>query len=414
MLVMAILNPLGHHDSDRIRRELSILYEVSNAMRTTLKLDQIFYMILTALTSHEGLGFNRAMLFLVNEKENVLQGKMGIGPHSGEEADRIWKGIEQAKLSLDDLLNSYDKFKKDPESRLNTLVKGIKLPLTEDMGILVLTILEGMPFEVTTDEAKKKVAPVVKNTLNTDYFVTVPLKSKDETLGAILVDNIFTKKPIAKSDIRILSMFANHAGLAIENSRLYEETVYLSKTDWLTKLWNSGELHKVLTKEIEKSRVGDKNLSVLMIDIDNFKPYNDSLGHRQGDEAMREIASILAQKSRGDDFVARYGGEEFTIIMPSTNKKTAEVIAERLKKEISDMYAEKKLPQGVPHLTVSIGISTFPYDGADRDNLIHRADIALYEAKKQGKNRVCTYNPRMEKNLFGFSKRIIQEPPPSP
>jgi len=414
MLVMAILNPLGHHDSDRIKRELSILYEVSNAMRTTLKLDQIFYMILTALTSHEGLSFNRAMLFLVNEKENVLQGKMGIGPHSGEEADRIWKGIEQAKLSLDDLLNWYDKFKKDPESKLNTLVKGVKLPLTEDMGILVLTILEGMPFEVATDEAKKKVAPIVKNTLNTDFFVTVPLKSKDKTLGAILVDNIFTKKPITKSDIRILSMFANHAGLAIENSRLYEETVYLSKTDWLTKLWNSGELHKVLTKEVEKSRVGDKNLSVLMIDIDNFKPYNDSLGHRQGDEAMREIASILAKKSRGDDFVARYGGEEFTIIMPNTNKKTAEIIAERLKKEISEIFAEKKLPQGVAHLTVSIGISTFPYDGTDRESLIHKADIALYEAKKQGKNRVCVYNPRMEKNLFGFRKRIIQEPPPSP
>ena len=122
---MAVLQPLGRGDSDRIKRELSILYEVSNAMRTTLKLDQIFYMILTALTSHEGLGFNRAMLFLVNKRENTLEGKMGIGPHSGEEADRIWKGIEKEKLSLEDLLNSYDKFKRDPESKLNTLVKGM-------------------------------------------------------------------------------------------------------------------------------------------------------------------------------------------------------------------------------------------------------------------------------------------------
>ena len=402
---MAILHPLGHGDSEKIKRELSILYEVSNAMRTTLKLDQIFYMILTALTSHEGLGFNRAMLYLVNERENLLEGKMGIGPHSGEEADKIWKGIEKEKLSLEDLLNSYDKFKRDPESRLNTLVKGIKMPLTEDMGILALTILEGMPFEVTTEEAKKKVSSIIKNTLSTEYFVTVPLKAKDKTLGAILVDNIFTKKPITKSDMRLLTMFANHAGLAIENSRLYEETEYLSKTDWLTKLWNSGELHKKLIKELEKSRIGDKNLSLLMIDIDNFKPYNDSAGHREGDSAIKKIASLLSQKSRRNDFVARYGGEEFTIIMPDTNKKIAATIAERLKKDVAETFASGDIPSGVPHLTISIGISAFPSDATDKDNLIHKADIALYEAKRLGKNKVCTYSPHLGKGIFGFMKR---------
>ncbi len=403
---MAILPPLGYSDSDRVKRELRILYEVSNAMRTTLKLDQIFYMILTALTSHEGLGFNRAMIFLVNELENVLEGKMGIGPHSGEEADKIWRGIEKEDLSFDDLLNSYDRFKLDPESRLNILVKGVKIPLTEDMGILALTILEGMPFEVTTDEARKKVSPVIRNTLNTCYFVTVPLKAKDKTLGAILVDNIFTKKPITKSDIRLLTMFANHAGLAIENSRLYEETEYLSKTDWLTKLWNSGELHKTLAKELEKSRITDKNLTVLMIDIDNFKPYNDSVGHREGDEAIKKIATLLSQRSRKNDFVARYGGEEFTIIMPDTTKKTALAIAERLKKEVEDLWAAGELAPGVPPLTISIGISTFPVDGADKDNLIHKADIALYEAKRRGKNKVCVYTSHLGKGLFGFKKRI--------
>ncbi len=374
-------------------------------MRTTLKLDQSFYMILTALTSHEGLGFNRAMIFLVDEKESFLEGKMGIGPHSGEEADRIWKGIEEEKLSLEDLLNSYDKFRKDSESKLNTLVKGVKIALTEEMGILALTILEGMPFEVTTEEAKKMVSPVIKNAFNTDFFVTVPLKSKDKTLGAILVDNIFTKKPITKSDMRILAMFANHAGLAIENSRLYEETEYLSKTDWLTKLWNSGELHKTLAKQLEESRIGDKNLSVLMIDIDNFKSYNDSVGHGEGDAAIRKISDILSKKSRNVDFVARYGGEEFTIIMPDTSPEIALAISERLRKHIEETFAGRALPKGAPNLTVSIGISTFPYDTADKDKLMHMADIALYEAKRAGKNRVCAYSRRMEKGLFGFGKK---------
>jgi len=404
---MAILYPFGSKDSERIKRELSVLYEVSNAMRTTLKLNQIFYMILTALTSHEGLGFNRAMLFLVNEKENVLEGKMGIGPHSGEEADSIWKGIEMAKLSFEDLLNSYDKFTRDPESKLNTLVKGIKIPLCEEMGILALTILEGMPFEVSTEEAKSKVSPTIKNSLNTEHFVTVPLKAKDKTLGAILVDNIFTKKPITKSDMRILAMFANHAGLAIENSRLYEATEHLSKTDWLTKLWNSGELHKTLTNLLEKSRITDKKLSVMMIDVDNFKHYNDSVGHREGDEAIKKISAILSRKSRRNDFVARYGGEEFTILMPETPKNIALTIAERLRSDLAESFADVKLPKGAPPITVSIGVSTFPYDGADKDKLIHRADIALYEAKRLGKNKVCPYNSRLGKGLFGFGKKKL-------
>ena len=201
-------------------------------------------------------------------------------------------------------------------------------------------------------------------------------------------------------------MFANHAGLAIENSRLYEETEYLSKTDWLTKLWNSGELHKTLAKELEKSRITDKNLTVLMIDIDNFKPYNDSVGHREGDEAIKKIATLLSQRSRKNDFVARYGGEEFTIIMPDTTKKTALAIAERLKKEVEDSWAAGELAPGVPPLTISIGISTFPVDGADKDNLIHKADIALYEAKRRGKNKVCVYTSHLGKGLFGFKKRI--------
>ena len=119
---------------EKMEKEFSMLYEISNAMRTTLKLDQILYIILTALTAHEGLGFNRAMLFLVNEKENVLEGVMGIGPHSAEEAGKIWSAVSTKKMTLEDFIASYDSFRKDSDSNLNNLVKGIKIPLREDMA----------------------------------------------------------------------------------------------------------------------------------------------------------------------------------------------------------------------------------------------------------------------------------------
>ena len=389
---------------EKIRREMTVLHEVSNMMRTTLNLNQIFYIILTALTAHEGLGFNRAMLFLVNETDNTLSGIMGVGPHSGEEADRIWRGIEQQKMTMEDIINAYAKFKKDPESKLNTLVKGIRIPLDEKMGILALTILEGMPFEVSTDEARKRVNENIEKKLRTEYFVTIPLKSKDKVLGAILVDNVFTKKPITKSDLRILTMLANHAGLAIENSQLYERTVILSKTDWLTKLWNSGEFHQRLSFVIEKAKINDAPVSLVMIDMDNFKIYNDTLGHQRGDEALKEIAELLNQKCRRGDIACRYGGEEFSIIMPFTHKEDALLISERLRSEVEKFFLEKKAIKKHPMITISLGIATFPGDATDKNLLIDKADNALYEAKKTGKNRTCLYKTEVKKFFDKFQK----------
>lgn len=380
---------------ERLEWELSLLYEISNAMRTTLKLDQILYIILTALTSHEGLGFNRAMLFLVDDKENCLEGVMGIGPHSAEEAGKIWHAVTQRKMTLEDFMASYDTFKKDPDSKLNSIVKGIKIPLREDMGILALTILEGMPFEITSQEAKKLVDIDIQKTLNTDFFVTVPLKAKDKVVGAILVDNIFNKKPISKSDVKMLTMFSSHAGLAIENSRLYEETVYLSNIDWLTKLWNYGKFQQALSLETERARINETSVSLVMSDVDNFKNYNDTLGHMKGDEALKAISFILQNKSRKVDFVARYGGEEFAIIMPATSKENARLFAERLRMDIEKAFLEDAAIIPEKRLTVSCGIATYPEDADTKDELLLRADIALYEAKHAGKNRTCLYTKAM-------------------
>lgn len=380
---------------ERMEWEFSMLYEVSNAMRATLKLDQVFYIILTALTAHEGLGFNRAMLFLVNDKENSLEGVMGIGPHSAEEAGKIWHSLSQREMTLDDFVSAYDSFKRDPESKLNSIVKGMKLPLREDMGVLALTILEGMPFEITTEEAKKNVDPEILRMLNTNFFVTVPLRAKDRVLGAILVDNVFNKKPITKSDVRMLTMFANHAGLAIENSRLYEETVYLSNTDWLTKLCNYGRFQQLFSFEIEKAKIRSSSMSLVMIDVDNFKNFNDTHGHMKGDEALRNISVILQNKSRKCDIVSRYGGEEFTIIMPETSKDNAKLFAERLRNEVERFYSEDAAVTPDKRLTISAGVATYPEDALSKDELMSMADAALYQAKHSGKNRIYLANKAM-------------------
>ncbi|MCM8795853.1 MAG: sensor domain-containing diguanylate cyclase [Candidatus Omnitrophica bacterium] len=376
----------------RTKIELGILYEISNAMRTTLKLDEILYIILTGVTAHIGLGFNRAILFLVNEKEGLIEGKMAIGPDTAEEAGRIWKQIEQEKMDLEDLINAYKTVNNVAESGLNQQIKHLKVSLEEkDRSLLSLVAMEGMPLHLTPEAIKNYQHDEVITMLKSQELVLVPLKAKDKVNGIILADNFITHKPITKDDIRMLMMLANQAGLAIENSQLFELTVYSSHTDHLTDLWNHGYFQYLLQTELEKAKANNQPLSLIMLDMDDFKVYNDKFGHQAGDRLLKELATLLKAQSRKMDFVCRYGGEEFTIILPQTTKKEAFLLAERLRENIKDhpFTHEEILP--AKRLTVSLGVATFPEDGNSPSELISASDKALYQAKQKGKNTTVVY-----------------------
>jgi diguanylate cyclase (GGDEF)-like protein len=375
---------------DRSKTELSILYEISNAMRTTLRLDEILYIILTGVTAHTGLGFNRAMLFLVNEKEGIIEGKMGIGPETGEEANRIWTQIEQEKMNLDDLINVYKESNAVVESGFNSQVRNLRFPLREqNAGLLTLGVLDGMPLHLTRQAIENYQNDRVIQILKSDELIMVPLKAKDKVNGLILADNFITKDPITKDDIRMLIMLSNQAGLAVENSQLYEKTVIHSHSDYLTELWNHGYFQFMLQKEIEKAKATQAPLSLIMIDIDDFKVYNDALGHQAGDRTLKELAILLKKQSRKMDYVCRYGGEEFTVVLPQTDKKEAFLLAERLRLDIEKQVFthEEILPK--KKLTVSIGLASFPEDANTSSDLIAASDKTLYQAKHKGKNITC-------------------------
>ena len=378
---------------ERTKMELGILYEISNAMRTTLKLDEILYIILTGVTAHIGLGFNRALLFLVNEKDGLIEGKMGIGPETGEEANRIWSQIEADKMDLEDLINAYKisgSANDVTESGFNPQIKRLKIPLREQSGgILALGVLDGMPLHLTGETIQNYAHDPVLQILKTDELIVVPLKAKDKVNGIILADNFITKKIITKDDMRMLIMLANEAGLAIENSQLYERTVMRAHSDSLTELWNHGYFQYILQVEIEKAKAGSLPLSLIMLDIDDFKVYNDALGHQAGDNILKELAVILKNQSRKMDYVCRYGGEEFTIILPQTDKNETFVIAERLRERILKHPFSHKEILPSQQLTASLGVSSFPKDGSSPSQLILASDKALYQAKSKGKNSTC-------------------------
>jgi len=161
----------------------------------------------------------------------------------------------------------------------------------------------------------------------------------------------------------------------------------IAVTDPLTKLPNRRHFKQRLDEELSRFERFGRPISLLMIDVDYFKQYNDLGGHPNGDKALRKIAKILIDNSRVVDTVARYGGEEFVLLLPETDKKGAEVIGERLRKGVEEesFPFERKLPQ--KNLTVSIGLATVPTH-CKAAQIIKKADAALYQAKKRGRNQL--------------------------
>jgi len=170
----------------------------------------------------------------------------------------------------------------------------------------------------------------------------------------------------------------------------------MSYTDTKTGLHNDRYMFNRLTEEFARSTRMKIPLSLILIDIDNFKNYNDTLGHLAGDNALRMVAQVLHQEAREEDIVCRYGGEEFVIILPNTDAKSAHLVAERLRKKIyeTEFLKEEVQPGGV--LTSSFGISTFPQDTTEPKALIDCADKAMYKAKKTGRNKVIQYHSLVE------------------
>jgi diguanylate cyclase (GGDEF)-like protein len=169
----------------------------------------------------------------------------------------------------------------------------------------------------------------------------------------------------------------------------HEKTAEEAGTDPLTGLANQRRLHETIEREIRRSGRFGRPLSLLMLDLDDFKQVNDAHGHLRGDEVLREVAALLVGESREVDEPGRYGGEEFVVVLPETTTEGAAEMAERVRARVEDEIVHTP---GGKTLTASIGIATLPTHAADYRGLIAAADSALYGAKRQGKNRVFTAN----------------------
>jgi diguanylate cyclase (GGDEF)-like protein len=210
----------------------------------------------------------------------------------------------------------------------------------------------------------------------------VPLTIQGGIVGVLYV-NDFKRREFRAEDISIFSLISVYAALTIERVKSIEEMLQLSITDGLTGLYNHRYLMEQMHVEIQKASRYNHTLSIIMLDIDHFKDYNDRFGHLEGNKALKEIARILKKETRDTDLVARFGGEEFCIIVHEVKQDGAAVFARRLLSEVAQnkFYGRK--------ITLSGGVAVFPKDGQTVGELIKKADEFLYKAKKQGRNRIC-------------------------
>jgi diguanylate cyclase (GGDEF)-like protein len=248
----------------------------------------------------------------------------------------------------------------------------------------------GRALLVRDIEADARVARRNRPRFRGRSFVSLPLRSKDRTIGVLNLADRRDGRPFDETDLSLLSAVAAQAAVAIERSTFYERSEALrqiSITDGLTGLLNRHYFEERLTEEIDRANRTRSHVSLLMVDIDGFKAFNDTHGHVSGDEALRLVSATVRGTVRTMDIVARYGGEEFAVILPETARAEAGAIAERIRREV----------EAIPHavdgatvrLTISVGVAEYPADADSLRELILRADKALYRAKAAGKNRVA-------------------------
>ncbi len=217
--------------------------------------------------------------------------------------------------------------------------------------------------------------------------IAYPLAHGENILGSLVA--VFDRRQPPEQGMRgILSSLAAQAASALENVSFGELQQQLVVTDPMTGLANFRSFQKSLEQEVGKSRRYGRQMSLAMVDLDDFKAVNDNFGHQAGDEVLKRVASAMSRRARGSDIVARYGGEEFALVLPETAKAAAVKAAESMREAIATVKLTVAPGAGI---TASIGVASFPDDADDESSLISRADAALYRAKEGGKNRVIGF-----------------------
>ena len=333
-LVTAAFSSLNERELRRRRADADSLARMATEMEELHRPEEIANSLLSWLA--ESFGFGRGVVLTTRDRVGVLAGR------GAEDASR-------AAAAIDEVVE------RACAARGPVLVKR----LDETRNPLLAQLLP-----------------------DAERLLVLPLFAGTQLIGAVAVENRGVgASRIERRIVLAASQFAAYAALALRNAWLLAQTQEMADTDGLTGVPNRRMFDLTLTREVERARREEGCVSLLLLDLDHFKAFNDQHGHLAGDEALKAFGRTLAAESRASDLVARYGGEEFAIVLPGCAADEALRMGERV------CTAVRELGTAAP-LTVSAGAATFPVDGQTAEQLLRAADDALYASKRGGRDRV--------------------------
>lgn len=350
---------------DRIE-ELQTLYGVSKAVSATLDLNELLHVILERVMQVMKAETGSVMLYEEETEELRVEVSRGIDPQVAQ----------KARVKMGERVSGY-------------------------------VLQTGRPLLIQDSTQSPNLSRLKEGEVKAGTMLSVPLIIKDKRLGVLNVSK-GTPFTFDEKDQELFTALANQAAIAIENARLYT----LAITDELTKLYIRRFFYQRMREEMRRSIRYGKPMSVMVLDVDHFKKFNDTYGHQAGDEVLQFVAKTMRDCVRTVDIVARLGGEEFAILCPEQDDVEVFTPAERIRHRLET--TKLRLSSGIEvGVTTSIGVAQFPRDADTRDTLLDSADQALYHAKHSGRNRVERFRDIPQKEDPEASNSAAPEAPES-
>ncbi|MBW1981505.1 MAG: sensor domain-containing diguanylate cyclase [Deltaproteobacteria bacterium] len=322
--------------------------EICKALTSTFNMDQILFIIIKRLS--ELLRADNWTLFLLDSKKKELYFEVVVGLD---------------KETLED----------------------VRIKVGE--GIAGTVARTGEPVLVPDVRLDDRFCNRVDNLTGfvTRSLICLPLKMQGSIIGVLEVVNPEDQTLFQPEFMPVLAILADYVAIAINNARNYKQIELLSITDDVTGYYNSRFLHQHLDWLLQSSKARTKQVSLVFLDIDNFKEVVDTHGHLLGSRVLKEVAKVIASKLDHEDKLVRYGGDEYVIVLPDQDKKAALDKVVAIRKSLAEMVFLQDKGLKI-HLTASFGVANYPDDACDQRELLHIADNSMYRSKELGKNSI--------------------------
>jgi diguanylate cyclase (GGDEF)-like protein/putative nucleotidyltransferase with HDIG domain len=334
-----------HDDIASAQQELFALYDIAQTMSTTLNVQETLSLI--ASKTKKVVNYSTCMVFLSDREQGVIRAEFA-------------QGLREDELA------------------------GMTIPLGE--GVSGKVAASGLPMRSDDPGTDLEWARPGPSGSALHSVLAVPLMREREVVGVMSIYHTDVHA-FTEDHQRLITIVARQASLAIENAREFERTKESAMTDNLTGLPNARCLYMLLEQEISRAQRHGQPVSLLALDLDDFKSINDTFGHQAGDQALCELGRIFQHAVREYDIVARHAGDEFFVVLPTTGRDQARVIADRIQVAVA-AHRPQYRSNVMVKLRVSVGVATFPDDAQDFNSLVAAADAAMYADKRANQQKL--------------------------